>query len=184
MNYSGKIRISIKNVSFASCGYMYAVWLLPEERDAEYLNRIIKNLSRLYGAPEFSSHVTVYGLVNAELELVEDAVKSSTINLKPFTVRKSGIGYSGDIWKSLFINIELTPELRLVNGRLTQNLVHYHEYEFFPHISLIYKKIDEYEKRKIIDRMKIKKEFIIDKIGILKFSENIQDWEIITILRL
>ena len=163
---------------------MYAVWLLLEEQDSEYINRIIKNLSQRYGVTEFPCHITVYGLVNAELEVVEEAVKTSISNLKPFIVRKSGIEYSDDIWKSLFINIELTAELRLINKKLTQKLVHYDKYEFLPHISLIYKKMAEYEKRKIIDAMKIKNEFAIDKIAILEFSENIQDWKIIRSFKL
>ena len=35
------------------------------------------------------------------------------------------------------------------------------------------------EKRKIIDNLKIKKEFTIDKIAIQKYSDNVNEWKIV-----
>ncbi len=158
---------------------MFAVWLLPNTEDIEYLNGIIKNLSQRYSAPEFVPHITVYGLVDPSLEVLEECVKNSISDSKPFIVKKSGIDYSDDIWKTIFINIKPNSSLISINKKLARKLGQYARYEFMPHISLIYKKIDDAEKKKIIDSLKIKNEFTIDKIAIQKFSENVHEWEII-----
>ncbi len=158
---------------------MFAVWSIPVKKDADYLSSIIKNLSEKYDAPEFFPHITLYGLVDVSLSIVEDAVRYSIENLSPFLVKNSSISYSDNFWKSIFINIELNHQLQVINSRLAQRLSKYSVYEFIPHISLIYKIIDTSKKIKIINKLKLKPELTINKIGILKFSENIHDWKIV-----
>jgi len=158
---------------------LFAVWLTPNDEDTDYLSSIIKNLSEKYDAPEFFPHITLYGLVDVALSIVEDAVRYSIENLSPFLVKNSSISYSDNFWKSIFINIELNHQLKVINSRLAQRLSKYSVYEFIPHISLIYKIIDTSKKIKIINKLKLKPELTINKIGIQKFSENIHDWKIV-----
>ncbi len=158
---------------------MFAVWLLPDMEDTKYLSGIIKNLSQRYDAPEFLPHITVYGLVDPSLEVLEECVRNSISDSKPFIVKKAGIDYSDDIWKTIFVNIEPNSNLNTINEELASKLGQYTKYEFVPHISLIYKKIEDVEKKEIIDSLKIKNEFIIDGIAIQKFSENVYEWKII-----
>jgi 2'-5' RNA ligase len=158
---------------------MFAVWLIPEKKDKEYLGKIIKNLSQKYNSPKFLPHITIYGLVNLEPSILEVFIKSSVKNLKSFKIKNTGVGYSDQIWKSIFINIESNDDLNLINNRLTKNLNFYSSYQFDPHISLIYKQMPIPEKRKIIDDLKIKKEFAVDKITVQKYSENINEWKIV-----
>ncbi|MFB5629281.1 MAG: hydrolase, partial [Nitrosarchaeum sp.] len=53
------------------------------------------------------------------------------------------------------------------------------KYQFNPHISLIYKILSSEEKNKIINELKIKNEFRVDKLAIQKFSPDIEKWEIV-----
>lgn len=76
---------------------MYAVWLLPKEEDSKYLSNILYKLSKKYNTPQFQPHVTVYGIVDTSLEIVEKAVKSSIVGLKEFKVKKNGLHYSDNI---------------------------------------------------------------------------------------
>lgn len=163
---------------------MFAVWLLPTNEDVSYLSEIVKKLSKAYDAPEFLPHITVYGLVNTDSRVIKDAVRKSITNLKPFMVRTAGISYSDYIWKSVFINIELNSDLVLINEKLSHKLAKYSTYEFSPHISLIYKNMDEFEKKKLIEGIEQKNQLVIDKIAILKFSENIHQWKIVETLKL
>ena len=158
---------------------MYAIWLLFEKNDNKYLSKIIKNLSEKYDAPQFLPHITTYGIVDAELTTIEKAVRGSINNLKPFVVNKLGEGYSDYFWETLFIEIKPNYELNLINTRLSDRLSRYTNYEFLPHISLVYKKMSSSEKKKIISNMNIKNEFTIASIAIQQFSENVGEWKIV-----
>lgn len=163
---------------------MFAIWLLPDTNDTEYLSRIITNLSHKFNSPTFLPHITIYGLVDAHLSVVEDAVTNAISNLNSFTVKKSGINYLDDIWKTIFINIFPNQELESINEKLAQKLGQYANYEFLPHISLMYKKLAESEKVKIIDDLDIKNEFAMDRVAIQQYSENVNEWKIIRYFKL
>ena len=160
---------------------MFAIWLLPNKEDTQFLETIINNLSQEFNTPKFLPHITVYGLVNTDLSIVEDAVKNSIDEIEPFIVKKSGIGYSDDMWKTLFINITSNTELHLINSKLGNKLDKYVQYEFSPHISLMYKKMKKTEKMKILESLRIKNEFVIKKIAIQKFSKKIHEWKIVRV---
>ena len=160
---------------------MFAIWLLPDEKDTRFLEAIINNLSQEFNSPKFLPHITAYGLVDIDLTIVEDAVENSIDEIKPFIVKKSGIGYSDDIWKSLFINIASNNELDLINSKLSYILGRYVQYKFSPHISLMYKNMEKMEKIKILESLRIKNEFEINKIAIQKFSKKIHEWKIIRV---
>jgi len=163
---------------------VFAVWLLFITRDKRYLEKIIRNLCKSYEAPEFQPHITIYGLLNAKIGVLKGAVVESIAELKPFTVKTAELSYSDDIWKSIFVNVEFNQNLRLIYTRLNRKLGKYSYYELIPHVSLIYKKMDESDKKKIIDSIKMKKELGIDKIAILEFSEEITKWKISEVFKL
>ena len=94
---------------------MFAIWLLPDTNDTKYLSRIIANLSCKFNSPEFLPHITIYGLVDVCLSLIEDAITNAISNLNSFIVKKSEINYSDNIWKTIFINIIPNQELESIN---------------------------------------------------------------------
>ncbi len=163
---------------------MFAIWLLPIKEDVEYLKKIIKNLSQKYNSPEFLPHITIYGLVNIKMELLNKVINYSITNLKPFKVRKMSLGHSDNLWKTLFIKIKPNKALLLINRRLTNRLSRYADYNFTPHISLIYKNMSAGERIKIINTIKMKDEFTLDKIAILEFSEDVSEWSILKSIKL
>lgn len=156
---------------------MFAIWLLPTKNDTKYLSSIITNLSRKFNSPTFLPHITIYGLVDAPLSIIEDAITTAISNLSSFTVKKSEINYSDNIWKTIFINIVPNQELKSINEKLAQKLDQYTNYEFLPHISLMYKKIARSEKVKVIDNLHIKNEFLMDRIAIQQYSDNVHEWK-------
>ena len=58
---------------------MHAIWLTFSKGDREYLKKIIDEISEKYHAPKFEPHITVYGLVDSKMKLIDsiaEAVKS------------------------------------------------------------------------------------------------------------
>jgi len=110
---------------------------------------------------------------------LENVIAASIDKIKPFTVEKEKIDFSEDFWKSIFILIKKNQELEKIHSRLAKNLNEFALYDFISHISLVYQNLEKEKKIRIIETLEIKNEFTIDKISILKFSQNIKEWEII-----
>jgi 2'-5' RNA ligase len=149
---------------------MYAIWLTFSQNDKKYLRKIITNIAKKYHAPEFEPHITIYGLIDIEINLIKKILKKIARNNKSFITTKTKILQSNNLWKTIYIELENQKEFT----KIYQNLK-----EFNPHISLVYKILSSTEKIQIINQLDIKKEFTIEQIVILKFFPEIEKWEII-----
>ena len=158
---------------------MFAIWFLFGKEDGRYLEHIIKDLATQHNSPFFIPHITVYGLVNTNLETIDNLILESIKGVKPFLVEKNSIGYSDDFWKTLFIEIKQNLYLNSINEKLTNGLSKFSNYEFSPHISVIYKKMNENEKKFMAQNLNVKNDFLVSKIVIHEFSNNVEDWKII-----
>lgn len=158
---------------------MYAIWLTFCKNDEKYMSKIIKDLAQNHNAPVFVPHITIYGLVNIDIKLLEKFVKYSIEGCNQSSVTKLGISHSSDMWKTVFIKIKKNPVLLKINTRLEENLQKYSTYKFSPHISLIYKNMKNSEKIQIINELKIKNSFTVNEIAIQKFSQDVPKWKII-----
>jgi len=156
---------------------LFAIWLVPENIDFQYLKKIIDHLSDELKSPKFLPHITIYGIVDIEQKRIQEVVDS--LHISPFTVKSLGVRHSEDFWKTLYIEIQENEKLNEINLSLKKEFDEFSKYEFLPHISLAYKKMETKQKIDIIKKLDIKKEFLIDQIAILKYTENIAKWEIV-----
>ena len=158
---------------------MFAVWLLFGKEDTRYLENIIKDLAAQHNSPFFMPHLTVYGLVDTNLETLDNLILESIKDIKPFLVEKYSISYSDDFWKTLFIEIKQNLHLNSINEKLKNGLLKFSDYEFLPHISIVYKKMTQNEQKFIAQNINVKNDFLVSKIVIHEFSNNVEEWKII-----
>ncbi len=158
---------------------MYAIWFLFEKNDKEYFSQIISKLSNQYGSPIFTPHVTVYGLIDTELEELDEIILDSINGIHSFNIEKNILSFSDDFWKTLFVEFNSNDEMQEINKNLTQHLSKFARYELKPHLSLIYKEMSTEEKQRLSDTLEIKNSFKITGIGIQLFSERIDEWKIV-----
>ncbi len=163
---------------------MFAIWFLPNEKDANYIEEIINKFSIKFNVPKFKAHLTIYGLIDLDYDNIKKIVNESISGLSSFYVFKKGIEQSEDNWKSIFINIENNEKLVLTNKKLHEKFKKFEKNEFSPHISLLYGKFTKLEKFEILKKLKIKNKIKIDRIAILKFSNNVNEWKIIKTFKL
>jgi len=157
----------------------YSIWLEPSAGDAKYLNKTINNLAKTHAAPKFSAHMTLYSGISS-LSAAKNAVNQCPkFRLK---IRTNNISQSDYLWKTVFVNVKKDKNLKNLNSTLQKNLKA--KYEFKPHISLIYKRLDPTTKRKIIRELRVKKSFLFDKITIIKSSKNVDRWKKLYTVRL
>jgi 2'-5' RNA ligase len=152
----------------------YSIWLIPSKQDAKHLNTIIKNLAKKYNAPKFSAHITVYSGITS-LDDAKSAVQ--LLNSPKIRVRKLGIARSEYLWKTLYLRIKKDKKLGAIHKILARKLRT--KYVFLPHISLIYKKLDDTTKRKIIKTIKTKNSFVFDAVAIIRSSKNVHQWKVL-----
>jgi 2'-5' RNA ligase len=158
---------------------MYAIWLVPDEKDTVYLKRIIENLSAEFNSPKFVPHITIFGIFDQNIKKIEKEIEKAVKGISPFKIKKSNIGHSDNIWKTLYLEVIMNKEIENIHNRLNHSFKIEEKEKFFPHISLLYKKINEKNRIKIQKQLKVKNEFLIEKIIILKFSNKISEWKIV-----
>ena len=158
---------------------MHAIWLTFSKNDRDYLKKIIDALSEKYQSPKFEPHITVYGLVDSEMILIENIAKEVTLNCNSFWVEKLKILQSEELWKTVYVELKMNNQLEMIHKNLKKHFEKIVKYEFSPHISLIYKILPVEEKTKIINELNIKNKFTIDKLVVQKFFLDIEKWKIV-----
>lgn len=158
---------------------MHAIWFTFSKKDREYLKKIIDEISDKYHAPKFEPHITVYGLIDYDLSLIDNIANEVTKDCKSFFVNKSEILQSENLWKTIYIELKTNDQLEEIHKNLKKYFEKISKYEFKPHISLIYKILTKDQKIKIINELDIKEEFMVDKLVVQKFFSEIEKWKIV-----
>ncbi len=158
---------------------MHAIWLTFSKNDRDYLKKIMDELAEKHHAPKFEPHITVYGLVESEMSLIESIAKEATLNCNSFLVEKSEILQSEELWKTVYVELKMNNQLELIYKNLKRHFEKIVKYEFNPHISLIYKILPIEEKIKIINELDIKNEFMVNKLVVQEFFPEVEKWKIV-----
>jgi 2'-5' RNA ligase len=153
----------------------FSIWLEPSQQDAKHLRKIIKHLAKKHDAPTFAPHVTLHSGIKRYRD-AENAVRNCTAFSK-LHLETKGIRYSDYLWKTLFAEIKKDDYVKQLNKCLKNSLERQVKYEFKPHLSLIYKKLDANTKRKLVRTMNVKRHVVFDKITIIVSSKNVKAWK-------
>ena len=144
----------------------YSIWLMPSDSDKVYLSSITQSLSEAYDAPPFEPHCTIYSSVD-DLESAKTIIDQ--LNFKPFEAKVNGLSQSDYIWKTIIFELETNPHLLLLHYLFNQAMLD--PYTFEPHVSLIYKKMGEGERERIIQSLSIMSKINFDRIAIVNTFE-------------
>jgi len=150
----------------------YSIWLLLSKEDKTYISDIISSLGIEYNAPIFHPHCTLFSPVT-NLETAQTLIDQ--LNFKPFDVQMRGLGQTDIIWKTVFIKLEASPYLTLLNYLFSQAFDT--DYEFLPHFSLIYKEMDSNLKNKIINKLDLKETYRVNGIAIVNTAGQVERWK-------
>jgi len=145
---------------------LLSILLVPTKDGENYLSKIIRDLGTRYQAPVFVPHLTLFGGIVMEPEVLKTIVGSVFENIRPFKVKKTKINQSELFFKTVFIEFELSEELQNLFMEVSKRTDNRNLSTFKPHISLLYKTMPEEEKLNIIETLNIKDEFEIGKVVI------------------
>ncbi|MGB9665563.1 MAG: hypothetical protein ACPL25_11700 [Ignavibacteria bacterium] len=164
----------------------YSIWLLFEKNIEDFFQSIIYQLSSQFNSPEFIPHITLISrLEGNESELLKKFEQFS--HLKSFKVETKKVSYSYEFYRSLFIEIDKSTELKNIFEFATKVFNIKIDFEnFHPHISLLYSFEKSEVKLKVIEKslQDIPKEIKISKMGFFKTKGRPEDWELLGVLKL
>lgn len=146
---------------------LVATWLIAREEDKP-LHNVMEELAGRFEAPKFIPHLTMRA-VQVPLDRVEEAksvVRRIAHTFKPITLKVSGVGYADNLFQSLFLKFEESPELNDLYQTIERVLEEYGDYSFEPHLSLLYKELPEEKKKRLIPTIQLPSTVTFDRLGI------------------
>ncbi|MGB9707224.1 MAG: hypothetical protein ACPL1D_00510 [Microgenomates group bacterium] len=165
-------------------------WLIPEEKEKNYFQKIINDIAKKYKAFPFLPHITIYAGVNCfenELKKIISQTDQISNQLTSITLKSVNIQYSDIFTKTLYIQFKKTKKLVNYYSLFFQSFKNYFEYQLNPHLSLIYKNNMEIkEKEKLVKEILVPKQVIFNQLmiivkenGSIKNEEDVLDWRIV-----
>lgn len=119
-----------------------AYWLRPAEPARTALATMIQDLAARFDAPVFEPHVTLY-ITSAKNENPAAVLEQVSKRRGAHRLSIRGLDHSDKFTKTLFIQFEPDAGLEQLSGDLRRASSVRDGYELNPHLSLIYKKLDE-----------------------------------------
>ena len=154
---------------------------LPSDEDAVWLSATVSSLSKIYDAPVFIPHLTIYGNLNIDLKELHKIAQRVMKNIEVFSTEVERISFLDTLGKTLFIQIKENEVLQNVYQRLKKELGHNSSYQLNPHISLMYKSgISSIEKEDLVKTLPVPKTVRFTKWSIVTVDtqwSNVASWK-------
>lgn len=169
-----------------------SIWLLPS--NPSLLSPTISELSDEYGVPLFKPHVTLHCTFEpTSVEHLVEALRLAAVKqLQSETLKVESVGHSPIRFKTLFLEFEHTHTLFKLAKNLASALPS--DYEFVPHLSLMYHHDLPEEKRIALQTKYIAKfsgmELNFSEVALVSPGtgksdfEDVEAWEILKVFQL
>ena len=123
--------------------FPFAFWLTPEKQAYTQLEDCIKTLCQQYVATPFAPHVTLFAGEHQQDEDMVELGQRLADEAAAIRLKLHKIDYSDFIFKTLFLQFTPhPPPIKLVRT-IQSTLQNPGDYQFDPHLSLIYAKISQ-----------------------------------------
>jgi len=156
----------------------FSIWLMFVKEDELKFQKLIDHLCNEFNSPSFKPHLTLLSKIENRDNLI-DRFSQLVENLEPFDLNITGIKYSNEFYKSLYLEIEkneILKNLFLKAVLLYDGVLNLHG--FNPHISLLYTDENDEKKKSIIQKVqelnltKVK----VNRISLIKTEGTPEDW--------
>ena len=117
---------------------MYALWLTPDAENRQLLSKHIGQFSEKYQSSQFEPHITLLGKITGdETELIRSA-QSLANDLRCIDVNARHLDTDDIFYKRLFLKIEPSVRLDQAYQQASRLFELSDEYQWLPHLSLLY----------------------------------------------
>jgi hypothetical protein len=161
-------------------------WLLPAEADRVFYQETIHVLAQAYDAPVFTPHVTIYSGTCTPDADPEDMIAQATQGVQGFSLHIDQILYTEEFTKTVFVQLLPSPRLSRIAESLSRRDARPSGYVLNPHVSLIYKQMNEKEKQHIAATIRLPATTIFfDEVSAVatpsrtQTREDVESWNVI-----
>ena len=161
-----------------------SIWLTPADDDQAYLQNMIRGLSSEHKAPVFSPHCTLYSPADLAKSELEEILEHVSEGILPLTVMVDKLNFTSNIWRTVFIELEKSRELAWLQQKLVRRIPSPKQYDFAPHISLIYSAMPTEKKKGIIEKLPLMNSYKMDKISAVETGLDVMNWKNIAEVKL
>lgn len=153
-------------------------WLTFDEESNNKLKTIIKNLAnRYWDGKVFEPHLSVYGYTDMSKEEALDFAHKASSHINEFNVKVQDIGYEEKVSKTLYLEIESNSHLKELNKYFEDKFKM--NYEFHPHVTLIYKEDLAFEIReKLVKEIEFPGKLCVDSLSFYQVEEENKSAEV------
>jgi len=123
-------------------------WLCPAEPARGQLADVIRDLAARFDAAVFEPHVTLQ-VASADTENPTAVLEKAAKGRGPYTLRVRGLDFSDQYTKTLFVQFAPDRDLAELSDDLRGASLSPADYQLNPHVSLLYKKMDEETKCRV-----------------------------------
>ncbi len=159
----------------------YSIWFVPQGKDFTKFKNLINNISKENNSPLFDPHATLLPNVKLPLKEIESKVQKLAQQISSFKISLTSIDTTTSFFRSLFLNIELTPTLIQAHQTATEVFDLDSNIEYKPHFSLLYGEQKQSIKDQTIKTHKIKNlvptSFNVEKIYVYATNLDYPRWE-------
>jgi len=161
-------------------------WLIPSEEDKAFFQRIIDNLAQEYDAPSFTPHVTIYSGEYTPDDNPAEVIEQSIKDIKSFSLKVEKLGYTEEFTKTLFVQFAPSATLSKISETIRSSLSKPSKYILNPHLSLIYRQLNETIKKNLTNSLDLNKSEVffnevraISTPALIKSKEDVENWQTI-----
>jgi len=162
----------------------FSLFLLLCEEHRAVIDTISSECRAIIPSPIFVPHMTVYFGSGTTSHGLDALVEGMGANMPPLRQRILTVEGEDRFWRSLYVALETSVGLDMLDGRLREEITPYGNYTLFPHVSLIYSATATNEQReqcsaraKAILREANLSELLFTRIAAFKRDTSVRDWE-------
>jgi len=155
----------------------FSLFLTPCDAEFVHLEALIRELGLACAAIPFEPHVTVYSGSLTDPDLLKRTVVAALERTGPFPLKVTGIGFSVEYFKSVFVEFEENLPLRGIHDRLKRGLGEDSGYVLAPHLSLLYSDKPLAEKADLARRIVLdRQDILFDRVKVVVPQNPLDVW--------
>ena len=141
------------------------------------LKKLINELSIENGSPSFVPHVTLFGRVSIAPDPLFKFFEEQTVGQKQIVSEIKDLRQGIFPWRAMFLDIKMSEDLDSFQARIIEKLNTLRDYDFDPHLSLVY--CNKQATKVSIRGASMPRIIRFESLAVVEVPNNIDEWNII-----